>query len=214
MRPCHYCGSDVTTKAGRAVCSGCKVARRASRTVRPCEECGNPHKGRERRCGRCRYAESSQSPCERCGQQCAARAKVCRACRLEQMTGSENPAGVGSRNGRWNGGRTRRNGYVMVYAPEHPACTKARYVAEHTLVMEEVLGRYLLPGENVHHRNGQRDDNRPENLELWVKSQPAGQRAVDLLAWAHEIIDRYDDTVIAEAAAASAYPDGAPAEED
>lgn len=58
--------------------------------------------------------------------------------------------------------------------------------------MEELLGRYLLPHENVHHRNGVRDDNRLANLELWAKTQPAGQRVVDLLVWARELLATYE----------------------
>lgn len=94
----------------------------------------------------------------------------------------------------WRGGRTvnKLTGYVRVSVPGHPRAAKGTaYVLEHIVVMEEMIGRYLVDGENVHHKNGVRDDNRPENLELWVKSQPAGQRAVDLLAWAEEITARY-----------------------
>jgi hypothetical protein len=58
-----------------------------------------------------------------------------------------------------------------------------RTFLQHREVMEEVLGRPLQPEENVHHLNGIRHDNRPENLEVWVKSQPSGQRPADLAAW-------------------------------
>jgi hypothetical protein len=64
-------------------------------------------------------------------------------------------------------------GYVMIWAPGHPRAGKSQYVFEHIIVMERLLGRYMLPGESVHHRNGVKDDNRPENLELWTRPQPA-----------------------------------------
>ena len=66
------------------------------------------------------------------------------------------------------------------------------YKFEHRIVLEQMLGRPLFKDENVHHINGVRDDNRPENLELWIIPQPPGQRVKDLVEWAHEIIKRYE----------------------
>ncbi len=100
-------------------------------------------------------------------------------------------------NRSWKGGRTKHHaGYLMIRIPDHPRAPRNNgYVFEHILVMEKGLGRYLEPHETVHHRNGVKHDNRPENLELWIRPQPSGIRATDAVAWALEILQRYGDMV-------------------
>lgn len=88
-----------------------------------------------------------------------------------------------------------RKGYVWVKAPEHPNAKwtggPKGYVQEHVKVMSEALGRPLRPGESVHHRNNLKDDNRPENLELWTSHQPKGARVQDMVACCRWFLAEY-----------------------
>ena len=83
------------------------------------------------------------------------------------LRGADHPA--------WKGGRFLLSGYVYIKTHDHPNRNSGNYMAEHRLVMEKHLGRYLTANEEVHHVNGIKTDNRLENLELVVKKVHFGR---------------------------------------
>lgn len=87
-----------------------------------------------------------------------------RLSRIGQLKGEKNP--------RWKGGQfTDGYGYIYILMPEHPRTNSYGYVKRSHLVAEKTLGRYLYPGEITHHKNGKRDDDRPENIEVMTKGK-------------------------------------------
>lgn len=151
-----YCSKECT-HTGRGLVN----RKRVSRECVHCKKTFEVHECRTRRLGRGNVAAFCSKPCH--------------------YAHGSSLKGTGAK-------RYLNHGYVFIYAPDHPKAKistrrgmRSQYVREHVIVMEQKLGRYLQPGENVHHINGIRNDNRPENLELWNRPQPAGQRKSDLI---------------------------------
>ena len=82
------------------------------------------------------------------------------------------------------------SGYVRIKIDEGHGCKD--WIKYHRYLMELHIGRKLESFENVHHKNGNRNDNRITNLELWITKQPKGQRPEDLIDYANWILKTYN----------------------
>jgi len=145
--------------------------------------------GRLKRCRKCwskrkmelykqQYAAGKFGYCEDCKTPLARSPKGrkqphCQKCRF------------GENSWNWRGGHLNAQGYVMARREDRSPTFK------HRIVMEGHLGRRLHKDETVHHKNGVRDDNRIENLELWVGAHPRGLKIPDAVKWAEEMLERY-----------------------
>lgn len=92
---------------------------------------------------------------------------------------------------RKGSGYTAKSGYRFIHRRGHSNANKQGSLAEHVFVMSEYLGRPIKKHESVHHKNGLRSDNRIENLELWSKMQPSGQRLEDKIDFAKKLFQEY-----------------------
>ena len=97
-----------------------------------------------------------------CSRQCSAASNRGKPSKRRPMIGPDHP--------KWKGGAILQNGYRYLWIPEHPNALPSGYVAEHRQVMADHLGRRLEVFEDVHHRNGDRLDNRLDNLALMTDS--------------------------------------------
>lgn len=149
--------------------------------MQKCVKCSREYKAssRHKTCPKCRK-QIDKRPCPICGNSKQRHSKICFECykQSRQYPYSQKK-------------HIDKSGYVYVYFKTHPNADREGRIFEHRLVVEQKLGRYLFPFENVHHKNGVRSDNRLKNLELWVKKQPTGTRIEDVVKWAKEILELY-----------------------
>lgn len=193
-RACPVCGREFKpSRNGQLTCSRDCSSRRTDKpkALRTCPVCGQQFDHSRHRhqatcsrdcAGQLRRKGPMHSFCERCGKRIERvgdryRRFCSDACRADPLGST----------------RANSNGYVVTKVGiDYPGANNRGWMLEHRYVMEQVLGRTLEAHETVHHKNGNRADNRPENLELWQKrrKQLPGQRQVDL---AKEAITKLTD---------------------
>lgn len=188
-RNCIVCDKDLrgtgpTTKK----CKECRL-------TCICEKCGKEFSSKRQkfpRCGQCQYNHYKEKTPEKFDNSMEKRyLKIANKRREVKNL----PLDHIFFNGPKKEGYLNKKGYRLMLELD-PEIGKYRRVYEHVLVMEEFMKRRLIKGETVHHKNGIRDDNRIENLELWNKGQPAGQRVEDRIKYYIEFLMVYGYKVI------------------
>jgi len=157
---------------------------------RHCDVCGKYYEGRGQYCCSRECANKNPIRAKRISASCKKGGNMARknnAGRFKKgqaswNKGKSNPKISGEKNVNWNGGKFMSAGYVYILSPKHPHATKLGYVAEHRLVMEAHIGRYLRPEERVHHKNFDKSDNKIENLQLFA-SEKEHQRSCHTPSW-------------------------------
>ena len=119
------------------------------------------------------------------------RTKSC-SCLRNEKSGERGRAQLKGNKYTWNGGRFKtREGYCRVVLKGHPRADVRGYVLEHLLVMENHIGRPVERDETVHHKNGNKSDNRIENLGLRVGNHGRGGDIDHVVKYAIKILKRY-----------------------
>jgi hypothetical protein len=182
MKKCKYCEKDYSTST-KECCYNCYRLIKKYGSVNPDhwnKKCYNCETVFFSKCYNVKY-------CTECAYKYRLKRNIL-SNRKKKSIDLNTPVKFKGKNGE---GHLSKNGYVYITKIGHLNAGNKGRMFEHTFVMSEHLNRPLTKYESVHHKNGIRNDNRIENLELWSRFQPTGQRVEDKINWAISFLKEY-----------------------